>query len=152
MKSVELKKGWLFKIAKIGGLSCYSEVYGVSICEYNQCILKGALTIIFCSIIALFVSYGIISPIVYGIAYVFEYNDILQFMQKHIEFVDAFIALDFVILICGVISFVISLFYDSNYYYQQRYNKALKEPSAIALHWRAFKDKICFTVNFKENT
>ena len=148
MKSVELKKGWLFKIAKIGGLSFYSEMYGVSICEYNQCILKGALTIIFCSIMASFVSYVIICPIVYGIAYVFEYNDILQFMQKDIEFVSVGLAIDVALLICGVIA----LFYNSNYYYQQRYDTATKEPSTIALHWRAFKDKVCFTVNFKENT
>lgn len=122
-------------------------MYGVSICEYNQCILKGALTIIFCSIMALFVSYVIICPIVYGIAYVFEYNDILQFMQKDIEFVSVGLAIDVALLICGVIA----LFYNSNYY-QQQYDTATKEPSAIALHWRAFKDKVCFTVNFKENT
>ena len=154
MKSVELRKGWLFKIAKIGGLSSYSEIYGVSICEYNQCILKGMLTIIACGIIALFVSYVIANPIVYGISYIFEYNDILQFMQKYIEFVGVGFTIDVGILMCGGIY----LFYNSDYYQQQRYDKATKatkapkEPPTIILHWRAFKDKVCFTVNFKENT
>ena len=151
MKSIELKKGWLFKIAKIGGLSWHNENYGVSICEYNQCILKGALTFIFRSILVLFISYIMINPIVYGIAYVFEYTNILQFMQ---EFVGVGLIVGRIVDVSVLIFGVISLVYNSDYYYQQRYDTATeipKEPSAIVLHWRAFKDKVCFTVNFKEN-
>ena len=148
MKSVELKKGWLFKIAKIGGLSWHDETYGVSICEYNQYILKGAFTIIFCSILVLFISWVMINPIVYGVAYIFEYADMLQLMQKYIEVVAIGGAIDAVMLIwCPI-----ALYCNSHHYIHQQFVKVPKEPSAITLHWRAFKDKVCFTVNFKENT
>ena len=145
MKPIVFKKdSVLCKLAvKFGGMGEFNLKYGVSICEYNRYILTGLIVFLLVAISATLMVCLMISPVVYEVLHLYQGTPPLEVNNLFKSIVIIGFILDAItVAVVGILK------YCDNQYYKP-YNNKVKEPSKLYLHWKAFKDKVCFKVTFE---
>ena len=143
MKALAVSRNsWIYKLAKFGGFE-ESWSGSTSICELNTAIMCGVSRILGFALVIAFFGFFMLTPVYYGVLYFIDpANNI-------IASVEAFV----IGLVLDAIAFIATclFFYtESDYYYSKLHRESdYTEPSKIALHWQAFKDKVCIKVNFE---
>ena len=138
MKPIVIKKDSLLcKIAiNFGGMNGFDLRYGVSICEYNLHILAGLIAVLLITFVTISMVCLMISPVIYGVLHLYQ-GTTLNLNTRFGIIVD----------LVAISLFGIFKYHDNQYY--KPHNNKVKEPSKLYLHWKSFKDKVCYKVTFE---
>lgn len=141
----------IFRLAKFGGLPHHwedDEPY--TICEINHHLFFGILWFITLSSVILFAVCTMLMPLYYGISWIFDHNIIFPPHDSGRGTLTEIGIILWVFLISlGMINFI-SDWYERRTIAMWQDNPPPKEPSAISLHWKAFRDKVCFKVEIED--
>lgn len=138
----------IFRLAKLGGLPHHwedDEPY--TICEINHHLFFGILLFITLSSVILFSMIVMSIPLYYGIMWIFDHTIIFPpHDSDRGTLIEIGIVLWVFLMSIGSIKFI-SDWYERRTIAMWQDNLPPKEPSTISLHWKAFREKICFKVD-----
>lgn len=144
------RTSYVFRLAKFGGLTLHWEDQPYTICEINQHLIYGIFLFIALSSVILFAVISMIMPIYYGILWMIDHNNIFPPVISGVGiFIEVGIVL-WLFLISVVIFHFIFEWNDKRTIAKWQANLPPKEPSALWLHWKAFRNKVCFKVEIED--